>query len=454
MSNITYKIKYSSLDSFLIESYIKNFNSVLRFTYNRILDELKISTKDLTALQSSMNNIFIKSHLKNSAIYKAREIYSRNKDRKIIFGGKSNFDLRNKNKISREEFRENRLVPLVSIGEAQYKGNRHFLIIDSKTILFKPERDKHIILNLQSVGRKRSKELDKLIKLQEEKAIPITYQLSKEYVYITFDYNYLKSFSYSVKHNRVMAIDLNPNYIGYSICDWKKDYEYQLIKSGMFSLKPLNDYANSLSVSSDSKEVKYIVNKRNHEIIEIAKNLFEICKHYHCEVFSLEQLSIKSGSLDKGKRLNRLINNQWNRNLLVSQIKKYINASSTTLIEVQPQYSSIIGNLVNRKLELPDAILSSIEISRRGFEFSNQYIFNRRQRSKTVIFPELNKVKDFIAQSMEELDYKMTDFNEWDDLWLVVKKSKVKYRFPLLSKYESSPFSKNFIKRRTILYSF
>ena len=454
MSNITFKIKYSSLDSFLIESYIKNFNSVLRFTYNRILDDPKISTKDLTTLQSNMSNVFIKSHLKNSAIYKAKEIYSRNKDKKVIFGGKSNFELRNKNKISQEEFRENRLLPLLSIGEANQKGNRHFLIVDSKTILFKPEKDKHIIFNLQSVGRKRSKELDKLIKLQEEKVIPITYQLSKEYIYITFDYSYLKYFSYSIKQNRVMAIDINPNYVGYSICDWKKDYDYTLVKSGMFSLKPLRDYANSLSVSSDSKEAGYLTNKRNHEIIGIAKDLFEICKHYHCEVFSLEGLSIKSGSLDKGRKLNRLINNQWNRNLLIGQIRKHINASSTTLVEIQPQYSSIIGNLVNRKLELPDAVLASIEISRRGYEFSNQYIFNRRQRSKTIIFPELDKVKNFIIQSMEELNYKMPDFNEWKELWIVVKKSKVKYRFPLLSKYESSPFSKNFIKRKTIVYSF
>lgn len=454
MNNITFKIKYASSDSFLVKSYIKNFNSVLRFTYNRILDNQNISTKDLTAMQSCMKNVFIKSHLKNSVIYKAREIYSKNKGRKVIFGGKSNLDLRNKNKISQEEFREDRLLPLLSIGEANNKGNRLFTIVNNKTILFKPEKDKHVILNLQSVGRKRSKELDKLIKLQDEKVLPITYQLSKEYVYITFNYNYLKSFSYPVKQNRIMAIDINPNYIGYSICDWKQDYNFQLIKSGMISLKPLNDYANSLSVSSDSKEAKYITNKRNHEVIEIAKDLFGLCKHYHCEVFAMEDLSIKSGSLDKGRKLNRLINNQWNRNLLINQINKHINASSTFLVRVQPQYSSIIGNLVNRRLELPDAVLASIEISRRGYEFSTQYIFNRRQRNKTVIFPELDKVKDFIVQSMEELNCKMPDSNEWKELWSVVKKSKVKYRFPLLEKYSNSPFSKNLIKRKIILYSF
>lgn len=222
----------------------------------------------------------------------------------------------------------------------------------------------------------------------------------------------------------------------------------------MFSLKPLNDYENSLSVSSDSKESKYCTNKRKHEVIEIAKELFKLCRHYHCEVFAMEELSMKSSNFNKSKRLNKLINSQWNRNLLFQQIRKHVLSSSTTLVEVQPQYSSIIGNLVNRHLELPDPILASIEIGRRGHEFSCQYIFKRRQQEKTIVLPKLETVKKSIILSLEELGIDVPEFNDWDELWSVVKKSKVKYRFPLLSKYESGHFSKNYKRKYKTVYTF
>ena len=39
---------------------------------------------------------------------------------------------------------------------------------------------------------------------------------------------------------------MNPNYIGFSIIDWKNDNSFVLIDKGILSLKPLNDYDFSL----------------------------------------------------------------------------------------------------------------------------------------------------------------------------------------------------------------
>jgi len=65
-----------------------------------------------------------------------------------------------------------------------------------------------------------------------------------------------------------MSIDMNPNYIGWSIIDWKSDTEFNIIKSGLISIKQLNDKELKLKgFSSESKERKYITNKRNYEII-------------------------------------------------------------------------------------------------------------------------------------------------------------------------------------------
>ena len=56
---ITLKIKYSTDELSL--GYIfhvrEDYNKVLRFTYNRLVDNPKYSTKELTAFQSKLNNI-------------------------------------------------------------------------------------------------------------------------------------------------------------------------------------------------------------------------------------------------------------------------------------------------------------------------------------------------------------------------------------------------------------
>ena len=320
---------------------------------------------------------------------------------------------------------------MCSIGEANERGNRLFKLIDSETIEFKPSKGAKFILNLQNVGNKRRQILNQLIQLQNAKQIPITYKLGLNEIAITYDYNAIQQFKYTVKQNRVIAVDLNPNYVGWSVVDWSGPNSYHAVKAGSFSLKPLNDAQKKLHVASNSKELKYFKNKRDFEIVNIVKHLFDLCKYYHCEVFSIEDLSIKGQDNNKGTRYNRLVNNQWNRDLFVNQIRKRVKASSTTLVEAQPQHSSYIGNLVYRQEKLPDECLASIEIGRRGYEFATQYIFKRRPRSKTVVYPLLESVKNQLSISLEEIGIDVPAFDNWISICQEVKKSKRKYRFSL-----------------------
>lgn len=134
---ITLKLSYqteSSKDTDRIFQYIKNYMNVLKFTYNRVEDAKgKISTKELTEKQRLMNNIFVNSHLKNSANFQAKAMYSSlntTKGEKIYFGGKFNFfhrlgtnsliDKEHK-KISHEEFIKNKenKYKLYSVGESE-----------------------------------------------------------------------------------------------------------------------------------------------------------------------------------------------------------------------------------------------------------------------------------------------------------------------------------------------
>lgn len=447
---ITLKIKYVPEDGDLstIFSYVKNYNNVLRFTYNRIQENVK-STKELTFLQKTLNNIFIDSHFKNSAIFDAKTF----QDKNIIFGGKKLFLDRVKNKISKEEFIQKRLLPLCSIGEANQKANRKFKIIDENTILFKPTRKEHLKLHLVNQGNNYKKKLKTLLKLQETKQISITYKIDLEHIFISFDNSILEKNAYKTKKDRIIGVDMNPNYLGYSVVDWLNENDYKIIDSGVFDISSLNKKENELKVSTQDSKREYIKNKRDYEITKIAHRLFDLAKHYKCEVFSIEKLNMKTKDLCKGKKLNRLINNQWNRNKFINVLKKLVNSSSTTLIEVEPAYSSILGNLIYREERLPDMVLSSIEIGRRACEFNNQYLLNIKECKKNIIQPDFDLVKERISKSLEELNIQ-SQIQNFQELYSILKKSKAKYRFLLENSNISRVFSRNYKKSYIKLYSF
>ena len=453
---ITRKIKYSvnsNEDIDTILTYIRGYNNVLRFTFNRVQEHPNLSTKEISALQKTLSNVHIDVFLCGSAVYDAKAIMEKVGANKVVFGGKSLMLKKCQKKITNEEWKEQRLLPLYSIGQANNKGNRKFQILSSTQVLFKPSKDVHITLNLSKQSKRTTKELETLIQLQELKAIPITYKLDKEYIYIMYDYNVMKDNFKSTKklQDRVMAVDLNPNYIGWSILDWKGEDTYKIIDKGVISFKELNDREVELKFPSGDKRRKYLVNKRNYEIKQTARNLTELANHYQCSLFSIENLNIKSSNKGRGKNYNRLCNNLWNKHDFIHIAKKYCQLYDINLIEVEPAYSSFIGNMVYRGENLPDMVLSSIEISRRGYEFYHQYITKDKQIKKNIIFPELKRVKDRVIQSLEELGYTVS-FETLRELYYIIKKNfGQRYRVPL-GKIESS--SKYYKNKQTCLYTF
>ena len=452
---ITLKIKYSTDEQSKtrILEYIKNYNNVFRFTYNRLHENDKLKTKEITELQKSMNNIFVDSHFKNSAIFDSKSLLHNDK---VIFGGKKLFIDRCQDKITKEEFQLKKLRPLYSVGESPQKGNRKFSIITENHIIFKPTREEHFLLEINP-NKNHQKYLIQLSDLASQKKISIDFKLGFEYIYVSFDLNKLKNerkITSKIK-DRYFAIDMNPNYVGYTIIDWIDEKNYKIIDKGCFSLKKLNDFDDSLKgkgFSSESKERKYISNKRNYEISDIAHKLERIANHYECEFFVMEDLSIPSKDNGKGKRFNRLCNQQWCRNRFVNIIKKLCKLDKIKILEVIPNYSSFIGNLVYRSEKLPDFVLSSIEISRRGYEFNHQYILKDKEQKKNIVFGNFDEDKVVYIQSLEELGIS-EQFSSFKELYDKVKKSKVRYRFPLDS-CNYAVFSKNSIRDYQTLYKF
>ena len=431
---ITLKIKYKTTEDGLnlIEEYRKQYSSVLHYAYNRRYEG--VGETDVKHQISSLNNIpLIKSYLKSCAVKNATQLIKDGDKKQLIFGGKKNFIDRCKNRITKDEFLDKRLSKLYIIGEANQHGNR-FIVIneDLQSFTFKPTIKDKIILTVDGRYKRYKSILNKLYYLQQDKEISITYQLDNEYIYLTYDESLLeKHIDYKPVKNRVFAIDLNPNYVGWSVVDWKNSKEFDVVKSGVISIKELNDIDFNLKGKpSDSKERIYINNKRIFETYEIGKLLVNIAKHYRCEIFGLEELNIKSKDTDKGKHFNKLVNNVWNRTKLVNNIKKRCNVYSIRVMLVKPNYSSFVGNFLFRDLKLPDMTLSSIEIGRRCYEFKTQYINKTKDKRKNIILPDVNDFHDRYIKSLEEFNIP-GEIKDLVGIYYFLKKSKSRYRLSL-----------------------
>ena len=425
------KIKYQTDDQSLhiIQDYMKQYSSAQHFVYNRIQDNK--SQKDIKQQVKQLNNVNLLDSWFVQCIF-----YDIPKKQKIIFGGKKNYFQRLKNNISKEQFKLKRLSPIYSIGEVvnkSVKGNRKFHIEqDLENILFKP--NKLTKINLQLIGlNKRKQILSKLYQKQERKEIKIAYKLDLEYIYIIFEETDIYNYETKFIKNRVLSLDLNPNYIGWSIVDWKSEAEFNVIKSGIYSIKKLNDKDFNLKnkgYNSDSKERKYISDKRNFETIQIVKNLINKSIYYKCQLISIEDLNIKTSDKELGKRFNKLVNNSWCRNTFVNNLTKRCNIHNIKLLKVRPEYSSFIGNFLYRSLKLPDMVLASIEIGRRGYEFYNQYISKTKEIKKNIVRPNLTMFNKLYLKSLEEFKLQPI-YKDLIELYYFFKKSKLKYRLSI-----------------------
>ena len=436
----TIKIKYTinDNDKLLLNDYIRQYNHVYRVAFNNLQSHKKNKLSELT----NLNNIdLLDSWFIQSANYEVKTLYKLVGDKKVIFGGRKNFIKRCQNKISYDEYNSYRFQPLCSYGEKKsgtksVHGNRKFKLSDDLIFITLKLKERKIKINLPKYLHSNIKYILKNVYVHQIlDDTPITYKIDYNYVYIQFDESVIlnKNNNLDKIQNRVLSLDLNPNYIGWSIVDWKSENEFNVIKSGVYSIKNLNDKVFNLKnkgYSSDSSERKYISDKRNFETIQIVKNIVNKSIYYKCQLISIEDLNIKSSDFNKGKRLNKLINNSWCRNTFVNNLTKRCNIHNIKLLKVKPEYSSFIGNFLYRSLNLPDMILASIEIGRRGYEFYNQYISKVKEIKKNIIKPDLNMFNRLYLKSLEEFKLQPI-YKDLIELYYFFKKSKMMYRLSI-----------------------
>ena len=437
---ITLKLKYKSDSVDLIYQYIKQYNHVYRVSFNLLNDGLPSS---YSIISKKLNNIdLLDSWFIQSSITESKHLIQKMKEigkEKVIFGGKKNFIRRCKGLITKEEFNKKRYIPLCSMGEQKsgtksVHGNRKFKLNSDLNQVTLKLKDMKLTLDLLPYSNSYRYNLSQIYKHQVLDDTPITYKIDVEYIYISFDECVVlkKQHTPKVKSNRVLGIDINPNYIGWSIVDWKSESDFTVVKSGLYSIKDINDIDKQLydyhTDSSDLRKLK-LTNKRKHEVFEIVKNIINKSIYYKVDLISVEDLHINSSNKNKGKKYNKLVNNNWCRDKFMNNLSKRCNIYNIKLLKVKPEYSSFIGNFLFRSLNLPDPILASIELGRRGYEFYNQYITKTKEIKKNIVQPDMIKFNHLLIKSLEEFGLS----NEFNDLveiytWFKRKNPKQMYR--------------------------
>ena len=429
----TVKLKLENEIDILKEQ--RSFNNIIRLSFNRFQDGFK--EKEIRAYLKSkfegLNCWFVQCGIKVG-----NQLFQKHKDKKIIFGGKHNLKQYLKKLISKDEFKENRMLPITIQGEQLHKGNRLFNFdFENNQLEFKLSRTDHRILKYKVPHKKIRNNLARLQELIDNKQISVTVSLTKTDINLIFDELKIVDCNFkNLKQNRVLGIDMNPNYIGMSILEFDENNNFKVLSKQVFDLTKLTKKSGK---SSTDKKSKYLTNKLNHETIQIAHDIANLVDYWKCDKVVIEDLSIRSSDKGNGKYFNRLCNNVWKRNLFINKLKNLSLLCNFGLVEVNPCYSSFIGNIIYGDEITPDMIAASIEIARRGF----------KKFDKNWFYPSIRDEK-----INEQWKQTLSRFDDWKSAFQEIKKSKVKYRFLLQNYVQNAVFSKIHKQKKTSVYQF
>lgn len=429
MKTISFRFKYEDkkLQDVLLEDS-RICSSMKRFVFNRLKEK-----KTKVEINAELKEKFkCNSFLRSSEIIDGSMAFDSAKKRncdKLYFGKFKKFQ---KGLITKEEYKDSRNTGIYSVGEANQKGNRLFKVdVQNSKIVYKRACKEHYDLIIdEKLNSKRKALLCKIQSLMEEKKTPITFSVKNNHVYLTYDEKIVekeKQFK-NLKSNRVLGIDLNPNYFGISIIEFDDKNEFKIL------------YKEAIDVSKLQSESK---NKIDFELHQINHHILRLCKNFKVSKLSVEDLKFKKNNKFWSKSLNRLCKNQFRYSMVKSHLSTLCSTYGVELIEVNAAYSSIIGNFVHGSDNCPDMVAASIEIARRAYKKFEKGWFQPSFVSKQRLMQVLgNQWKEELGQG----------YQSWKGLSGEIKELKLKYRFQLNP--SNAVFSKFHNKRLSYRYVF
>ena len=426
MKTISFKIKVDEELRKVVSEDSRVCSDMYRYSFNRFREGL--SGKEVYAkvaeLFPGMN-----CHLRNSAQRNAIGLFKLNKDKKVYFGKFIRFK---RGLISKEEFKDSKNIGILSEGEMNRKGNRLFQIdVENDKFIYKRKCKEHYDLEIvERLSDKRKQILSRLQSLMSEKKIPVTIRLKNDIIYLSYDEKIVESYRkfHNLFSNRVLGIDLNPNYFGISVIEFNNKDNFKIIHKEVIDVSQLQ--------TKSKDKIKF-------ELYEINHRILTLCKQWHCGKLSCEDLKFNNKKKFWNKDLNRLCRNNFRFNIVKTHLETLCNTFGVEFIEVNAAYSSIIGNFIHGSATCPDMVAASIEIARRAYKkfekgwYQPKFISNKR----------LQQVLGNQWKKELELGYGC-----WKGLAGIIKKSRLKYRFQLQPL--NAVFSKTYLNSCISVYNY
>lgn len=437
MKTISFKIEYTNQESIDYDSRV--YSSIVRYSLELFFKRLSTTL----VYQNVCSKFKLNSHLCNCALREGYGIYkaelekikeAEKNNRKYHKSSFGNLTKLNKGLITKEEYKKQRNRGVFSEGEnGCAKGNRLFQIdIQNYTVIYKRSRNEHIELKIkENLSPKRKRLLESICLTMENKLSPVSFRIKNDNLYIIYDETVIESFKKfkELKSNRVLGIDLNPNYIGLSILEFDKKDNFKIIHKRVFDISNLNEDGST--------------NKVRYELQQIDNEILRLCKHFKVSKLCVEDLKFKKNNKFWSKKLNRLCKNKFRYCQIKNHLQTLCNVYGVEFIEVNAAYSSFVGNFCYGNDNTPDMIAASIEIARRGF----------KKFQKEWFYPSmvtLERIKEVLGNQWKK-ELKLA-YKSWKTFFNQIKKLGLKYRFQLDG--STAVLSKNYYKKKLNLYSF
>ena len=321
-------------------------------------------------------------------------------DGSMIFGGKDYFERRQKGLISKEDWQTKRQTrALEIIGDRTRWGNRHFrLSEDCRTceVTFLKEKS---TLQLPEMVGKQGRILKAVSQLAAACQISVQFTLSRTHLSVTFDEMDLRKLppgqtleqvkiteqgrgrrgrkrkdeathyaAHRVKElqkrpihpewrdpvphvaNRVIGIDLNPEWIGVTIIEVGED------PTKLDQVRILDHKLHRIDVPFGADQSMQQV------MANAAADTINMARAWNVGLIVHEE-GLGKLRWSKTSKNSQTVN-YWSRNAFLSGLQRRCKLAGIKLQSVWGGYSTTIGNLV---FDLPDACAAAAEIARRGY---------------------------------------------------------------------------------------
>ena len=350
MRRIIHSELYSSNFSNL-NQLVSNWSSAYRFAFCRF-------QKDKLSFGEVRNKTNIKYSTLNTrqisdAVMQAQGLYSRVKNKKVVFGGKKNQDKLVKKEMSNQEWKDKRDNQIYSCGDKTKKGNPNIRLLNKNGDFY---------LRI-TVGNRKFEEYKLFVPLKFKEQLFCLFGLGDSYNVRLFkkdEQHYRVVIDYEVDapetmvdfSKGVIGIDVNPDRVAISNIsnDGNLVKSFSIINNRMF-------FAST--------------NKRDYEIGCVVKQIINYTmKNNKGIVF--ENLKFKKEFENQGRKFNRIKSNFVWKKLLTLLERKCIE-NGIMYKKVNPAFTSVIGKLKYQKMyELSIHESASYAIGRRGLGFNEK----------------------------------------------------------------------------------